>query len=142
MERFVCGSLSCSCWLCQPSLLPWIQWFCWCRNLGLFLHPLRSSWCPSSLVDTQHSHICSLISALQGPVSRKRHHFILPYSSHISICGERQLVCSWERAKQAHPLCSDSPALAATIPKCFPCSLALFMCSPFPKAQDCSPGLP
>lgn len=98
MERFVCSSLPRPCWVCQPFLLPWVQWFYWWRNLGLSLHHLRSSWRSSFLAGTQHSHISCLISALQGPMSW-RHHFILPCSSHISICGEQQLMCSWEWAK-------------------------------------------
>lgn len=73
------------------------------RNLGLFLHHLGSSWCSSSLADNQHLHIFYLISALQGPMSWRRHHSYL-WLSHIHL---------WRAA--AHALPGGSKASSSSV---------------------------
>lgn len=64
-----------------------------------------------------------------------------PSSSHLSFCKELQLVHSCKRAKHVCMLHSGSPALAAALPKYFPCSFILCMHSLFPKVQDSLPEL-
>lgn len=149
MERFVCSSLPCPCWPCQPVPAPsQLSGFAGSRNFGLApLAPhaqlvVPVPWRSPSLADTRCSHLPCPTSALWVPRRRRRGHCILPSWSHISTCEELQLVSYQEQAKEACAPHSGSPAQAATIPKCFPCSSALCMHSPFPKVQDSPPGLP
>lgn len=109
--------------------------------LGIWVSP-SITWGPAGVPHpllTSSAHIFLLSSLLcrapwaGGDITS----FSLAALTYPSV--ERQLMHSQEWADQAHPLCR---ALAATIPKCFPCSLALFMCSPFPKAWDCPTGPP